>query len=54
MTYNIVLSFHVTVKRCEAAHAWVDSGAIEITIYDDDNDDDDDDDDDDDSLGQQN
>ena len=34
LIYNAVfLSFNVIVKRCEAAHAWVVSGAIEISIY---------------------
>ena len=28
-----VLSFDVIVKRCEAANAWVVSGATEISIY---------------------
>ena len=28
-----VLSFSVIVKRCEAAHAWVVSDAVEISIY---------------------
>ena len=28
-----VLSFNVIVKRCEAAHAWVVSGAKEFSIY---------------------
>ena len=28
-----VLSFNIIVKRCEAAHAWVVSGTIEISIY---------------------
>ena len=28
-----VLSFNVIVKCCEAAHAWVVSGAIDIFIY---------------------
>ena len=28
-----ILSFDIIVKRCEAAHAWVVSGAIEISVY---------------------
>ena len=28
--YWYVLSFHVTVKRCEAVHTWVVGGAIEV------------------------
>ena len=31
--YCYVLIFYVIVKRCEAAHAWIVSGTIEMSIY---------------------